>query len=130
MAFRPERRAGSGRDPGMQRVRVGVTGLAAVFLLTLLAASLFALLGRDIHNPARAPEQAVANQNAGEDPPKEPLAELGVAPGNAPKTPAENAAQAAAASPAPSRSAGHGPAPAATTPPGAVAPAPAPQPAR
>lgn len=69
-------------------MRVGVTGLAAVFLLTLLAAAIFAFLGQDTHAPDRAGGPAVANQAiAAEESPKEPLAELGVAPGNAPKTP-------------------------------------------
>ncbi len=63
----------------MQRVRVGVTGLAAVFLLTLLAAAILSLLGQDGRIRGRA-----AAALAGEAP-REPLAELGVAPGVAPK---------------------------------------------
>jgi hypothetical protein len=71
----------------VQRVRIGLTGLAFVFILVLLGA-IFArpsaeepaanlvsrLTGRGA--PAAAP---VANETG----PKEPLAQLGVAPGNA-----------------------------------------------
>lgn len=70
------------RDVMQQRVYVGVTGLAVVFLLTLLAASLLSLFGRD----ARPAQTAAANSAAGNQAaPNEPLAELGVAPGNQPK---------------------------------------------
>ena len=69
-------------DATLQRVRVGVTGLAAVFLLTLLAASILALLGQDSRSPASP--SAPANLASAEAP-REPLAELGVAPGNGPK---------------------------------------------
>jgi len=75
------------RDVTMQRVRVGVTGLAVVFLLTLLAASLLSFLSPGRHGAGAAASNTVANGEA----PKEPLAELGVAPGNAPKTPAKPA---------------------------------------
>lgn len=67
------------RDAAMQRVRVGITGLAAVFLLTLLAASLLSLFGQDRGGVGRG-----APGNASEAP-REPLAELGVAPGVTPK---------------------------------------------
>lgn len=74
------------RDVVMQRVRVGLTGLAAVFLLTLLAASIFSFLGQDDHSIKLANGAVVANVQAPPEPPKEPLAELGVAPGaNTPK---------------------------------------------
>lgn len=75
------------RDAIMQRVRVGLTGLAAVFLLTLLAASIFSLLGQDEPHGAKPAQGGnVANVASAEDLPKEPLAELGVAPGgNLPK---------------------------------------------
>jgi hypothetical protein len=70
------------RDAITQRVRVGLTGLAAVFLLTLLAASIFGLLGQDEqHGTKLANGTIVANGASPDDPPKEPLAELGVAPG-------------------------------------------------
>ena len=74
------------RDAAMQRVRVGLTGLAAVFLLTLLAASILGMLGQDEPHGTRLANGSVAG-NVAADPPKEPLAELGVAPGgNQPKT--------------------------------------------
>ena len=69
------------RDVVMQRVRVGITGLAAVFLLTLLAASIFSFLGQDDHTTKLANGAVVANAQLPPEPPKEPLAELGVAPG-------------------------------------------------
>jgi hypothetical protein len=74
----------------MQRVRIGLTGLAFVFVLVLLGA-VFA--GPSAEEPItanlieqhRAPENgaapAPAQLNAAE--PREPLAELGLAPGNA-----------------------------------------------
>ncbi len=86
----------------MQRVRIGLTGLACVFLLVLLAASLFGLVGRN----AMAPQGQTVNANGSvvaksEDAPKEPLAELGVAPGNAPEH--QLVEKAPAASPQPAR---------------------------
>ena len=85
------------RDAIMQRVRVGLTGLAAVFLLTLLAASIFSLLGQDEQHGAKPAHGA--NVVSAEDLPKEPLAELGIAPGgNLPKmSAADNQAAAAPA---------------------------------
>ncbi len=69
---------------GMQRVRIGLTGLAFVFVLVLLAA----IFTSPSEEPpitanmidAQLNAGAPANQSAAE--PKEPLAELGVAPGN------------------------------------------------
>ena len=70
----------------MQRVRIGLTGLAFVFILVLLAT----IIARPSNEPTltansverqmngQAPDDGL-NQSA----PKEPLAELGVAPGNA-----------------------------------------------
>ena len=55
-----------------QRVRIGLTGLAFAFLLVLLG-SIVSRSGRDENS---AVENAVTNT------PKEPLAELGVAPGS------------------------------------------------
>ncbi|HEY0271249.1 MAG TPA: hypothetical protein VGC10_09705 [Sphingomonas sp.] len=73
------------RDATRHRVRVGVTGLAVVFLLTILAASLFSLLGQDDRGTTRLANGAiVANGAEPSEAPKEPLAELGVAPGNLP----------------------------------------------
>ncbi len=71
----------------MQRVRIGLTGLACVFLLVLLAASLFGLA-----NDGASPPAPDAAANVAMAAPKEPLAELGVAPGNAPESTA-NATQ-------------------------------------
>jgi hypothetical protein len=82
----------------MQRVRIGLTGLAFVFLVVMLAMALTRepageepitpnLLERERTGQVQSPPQpATAN-------PTEPLAELGVAPGNAESnTPAPNAA--------------------------------------
>jgi hypothetical protein len=55
-----------------QRIRIGLTALAAVFILVLLG-SIISRSSRD--NTTNATQQAVANE------PSEPLAELGVAPG-------------------------------------------------
>ncbi|MDB5737877.1 MAG: hypothetical protein JWO65_1545 [Sphingomonas bacterium] len=100
-----EERAARRPDAIMQRVRVGVTGLAAVFLLTLLAASIFNMLGQDDRGTTRlANGQTVASNSAAavaEETPREPLAELGVAPGNAPKAPVA-APRPTPAAPAPS----------------------------
>jgi hypothetical protein len=74
----------------MQRVRIGLTGLAFVFVLVLLGAVFSSPSAEEPittnlieqHRAAdngSAPSPAV--QNASE--PKEPLAELGLAPGNA-----------------------------------------------
>lgn len=59
----------------MHRVRVGLIGLAWVFLLVMLATTFLHVAGGD--QPA-ANSTATANDSA----PSEPLAELGVAPGN------------------------------------------------
>jgi hypothetical protein len=72
----------------MQRVRIGLTGLACVFLLVLLGA-IFVKFVRD-GEAARKSEAAIASGNpastgnAAAESPKEPLAELGITPGNAP----------------------------------------------
>lgn len=58
----------------MQRVRIGLTGLAFVFLLVLLGAAI-SRWGEEPRDP-----NATAEVNA-ESEPTEPLAELGVAPG-------------------------------------------------
>lgn len=72
----------------MQRVRIGLTGLAFVFLAVLLAAI---FTGRTADEaPITANSLALERAgggagapNAAEAQPTEPLAELGVAPGNA-----------------------------------------------
>ena len=70
----------------MQRVRIGLTGLAFVFLLVLLAA-IFTRPSAEEPITANSIEQQRLPGNAAAVPedaePKEPLAELGVAPGNA-----------------------------------------------
>jgi hypothetical protein len=72
----------------MQRVRIGLTGLAFVFVLVLLAA-VFTSPSSEEPITANSLEQQLngsanlAQVNAAQDEPKEPLAELGVAPGNA-----------------------------------------------
>lgn len=91
------------RDAAMQRVRVGISGLAAVFLLTLLAASVFSFLGTDDPHATRlANGVVVANAvTNGQDAPKEPLAELGIAPGGStPKAPSAGQPHPAPAAPA------------------------------
>jgi hypothetical protein len=64
----------------MQRVRIGVTGLAVVFLVVLLAA---AIVGFRTKERAGEPGTA-ADANSSAAPPADPLAELGVAPGGMP----------------------------------------------
>ena len=59
----------------MQRVRIGLTGLAFVFLLVLLGAAI-SRWGEEEAGPANA----AATNTVAE--PNEPLAELGVAPGD------------------------------------------------
>jgi len=55
-----------------QRIRIGLTGLAAAFIIVLFASA----ISRSSHDgTANAAQQAIANE------PSEPLAELGVAPG-------------------------------------------------
>jgi hypothetical protein len=61
----------------MHRVRVGLIGLAWVFLLVMLATTFLHVAGGDRPDANAA---AQANDAA----PSEPLAELGVAPGNSP----------------------------------------------
>lgn len=55
-----------------QRIRIGLTGLAAAFIIVLLFSAI-SRSGRD--DSANAVTQATSNE------PSEPLAELGVAPG-------------------------------------------------
>ena len=63
----------------MQRVRIGLTGLGFVFVAVLLAT---ALTGTpETEAPVDGNNGAAAERSP--DQPKEPLAELGVAPGNA-----------------------------------------------
>lgn len=64
----------------MQRVRIGLTGLGFVFVAVLLAT---ALTGAPEDEAPVAANGAVPVDNGQAEAPKEPLAELGVAPGNA-----------------------------------------------
>ena len=71
----------------MQRVRIGLTGLAFVFVLVLIG-MVFTSPSQEAPITANAIEQQLSGANAAAPPaneaqPKEPLAELGVAPGNA-----------------------------------------------
>ncbi len=70
----------------MHRVRIGLTGLAFVFVLVLLAA-IFTSPSEEQPITANMIEQQLrpgaGALNQSEAEPKEPLAELGVAPGNA-----------------------------------------------
>ena len=81
----------------MQRVRIGLTGLAGVFLLVLAAAAFFGLARRepDVRSHPATPTSAATGTFANEEAPKEPLAELGVTPGNLPDAPVVNVAPAA-----------------------------------
>lgn len=70
----------------MQRVRVGLTGLAFVFLTVLLAAIFIRQPAAEPTLTANMIEQQKAGNVAAPAPagqPSEPLAELGVAPGSA-----------------------------------------------
>jgi hypothetical protein len=72
---------------GMQRVRIGLTGLAFVFVLVLLAAVFTSPSAEEPITANSIERQQGASgagaEAAGKDEPKEPLAELGLAPGNA-----------------------------------------------
>ena len=74
------------RPPGqsMQRVRVGLTGLAVVLLLIGLASAVFRSVSRErpVAVPGASKPELLANLADGNaaDPTGEPLAELGVAP--------------------------------------------------
>ena len=72
----------------MQRVRIGLTGLAFVFVLVMLATILVrpsaeAPLTANLIEQDKAGAGPIGGNIAGAGEPKEPLAELGVAPGNA-----------------------------------------------
>lgn len=70
----------------MQRIRIGVTGLAFVFLLVLLGTAIGT--SRDDEVVTEADQSVLNNSNAVEPEPTEPLAELGAAPGQAVAEPA------------------------------------------
>ena len=66
----------------MQRVRIGLTGLAVVFVLVLLGAVIQSASNDEPAN-ANAAGQALAPGETANVQQAEPLAQLGVAPGNA-----------------------------------------------
>jgi hypothetical protein len=73
----------------VQRVRIGLTGLAFVFLLVLLGAVFTSpsneepITPNSIETQLSGGNQAMPAGASNQAQPKEPLAELGVAPGNA-----------------------------------------------
>lgn len=71
----------------MHRIRIGLTGLATVFLLVLLGA-VFARFVREGQAERDRVDHRPKVEASADDQPRDPLAELGVAPGNEP--PAEN----------------------------------------
>lgn len=75
--------ASSKEERVQQRVRVGLTGLACVFLLVMLAAVFLRAAGGGTADLAVNEAAATANGAT----PSEPLAQLGVTPGNGPVTP-------------------------------------------
>ena len=83
------KKTGTDHEQTMQRVRVGMTGLASVALLIALASAIFSSVsdeapvrGDGAPKPDVVANLTAANQVAPEGP-NEPLAELGVAPGTA-----------------------------------------------
>lgn len=82
---------------GLQRVRVGLTGLGAVLLIVAIATAIFEASGRregDQDAASNRTEQVVANMIGNEvEAPADPLQEIGVTPA-APATPAGNVTQA------------------------------------
>jgi hypothetical protein len=72
------------REERMQRIRIGLTGLAFVFLLVLLGTAISRSSGDSVSPPA---------QNELKEP-NEPLAEIGAAPGGTQSNESEEAASA------------------------------------
>jgi hypothetical protein len=66
----------------MQRVRIGLTGLSCVFLLVLLAAAFLGFATSEADRDMPATGNVAAADTNSVDVPSDPLAELGVAPGN------------------------------------------------
>jgi hypothetical protein len=87
---KPPVEPGDNRGERMQRIRVGLTGLAVVLLLIALATALFNRVGNQV--PGNASAIAAAKVEDAKD---EPLADLGVAPG----APANEASDGAAIPP-------------------------------
>ena len=75
----------------MQRVRIGLTGLAFVFVLVLLAAVFSSVSDEQPITPNSLQQQTAPDSSSGADAePTEPLAELGVAPGKAEENASDN----------------------------------------
>ena len=90
------------KEERAQRVRVGLTGLAAVLIVTAVAAALFGSAADDPGNMtnAAAPPTAVENMLSEEaETPNEPLAEIGAAPASGPTEAEKDAAKAAPVEP-------------------------------
>jgi hypothetical protein len=89
----------------MQRVRIGLTGLAFVFLVVLLAAVFTSQSADEAPITPNLIEQQQSGAESGaasapiEAEPTEPLAELGVAPGKAESNMAASSATAPASAP-------------------------------
>jgi hypothetical protein len=66
----------------MQRVRIGLTGLSCVFLLVLLAAAFLGFANSEADRDLPMSANIAATEANSADVPNDPLAELGVAPGN------------------------------------------------
>jgi len=81
--------------PNVQRVRIGLTGLAFVFILVLLATI---LVRPSAESPVTLNGAAANGKVDNMADPQEPLAELGVAPGNADGNGTKSVAGAPAAS--------------------------------
>ncbi len=64
------------KEERMQRIRIGLTGLAVVFLFVLLGTA----ISRSSEDPVAPPQQNEPDQ------PNEPLAEIGAAPGTGTST--------------------------------------------
>jgi hypothetical protein len=67
------------KEERIQRIRIGLTGLAFVFLLVLLGTAISR--SSDDRLPTQAENELMANQE-----PNEPLAEIGAAPGTGTST--------------------------------------------
>ena len=96
---------GATSNQAMQRVRVGMVGLAAVILLIGLASALFSAANRQQSPTAATSAGEVANMTAtntmsAAEAENEPLAQLGVAPSTAEPSPVEPAPAAPDAVPA------------------------------
>lgn len=62
----------------MRRIRIGLTGLASVFLVVVLGAAIFSMFGDERRDGNMATANASEMDNRGEA--TEPLAELGLTP--------------------------------------------------